>query len=331
MTTPPRRLGVSWQATRDPLPVNCWKTAVYAEDGEQSLFCALRHGAHDAYDLADPAQRAATNRQRIETLIRISAMSFPGSLRPAAGTQDGRPIVELPIVSVALGEGSSGDMEDMLTVSQRRESEMLDAQMRAYTPFRFGSDTLLDARLDDRDVYLRPTILPWRLHIQTSGETSLSVSRNRDAANNRQSLHRLRGLLEDTPSRAPDHHARAVALLEQVACLQNGAYSATGSPRVSLSHKELALRLPAMILLLAHDLGAVPWFNCGTGNDATAALDTELHALAVFLHQHPAAVQTLSYAKPSWAEHRKAFAGNGFRETIDKLNQGVVTKRGGGD
>ena len=295
-TYPDGQKGVSClNNTNSQQTVNLWKTEFQAE-GSSLRFSALRHGIHDAYKIKDADARQAAATAKVDQFLRAAVDAYPEKLKP-----NGDGSYRLELVSVSLvSPGKFGN-----------EGQMWAQQSQAYNranqqPFTMTAD--LGDGLGLRDITVQPRILAFSTPVNSVALESaalrpflggLATSAQANEAS-------IRGLLgtttegaeigglagaklaeldlsiskaqqagADTSALTADS-ARIKSLVAQVRQIMNAAAgSALSWQRAGSEPYKLASRLTA----LAHEVGAVPAFNCKSGKDRTGELDVQVKQL----------------------------------------------------
>jgi hypothetical protein len=304
----PGRLGVSCMNSAEPEHVvNLWKTDFRAPGQAGLAFSALRHGIHDAYALkSDPKARSQAADARVEEFVRTVAQTYPQRLTESGEELGGRPIIDVPVVSMSLVSPARFGGEGAMWANQRA----------AYTRANEGVLKATTIDLADgqgpREVLLRPRIIGFNTPVTTfaleSGalmQRALGGWEESDAANG-PALEALIGppgqatgglagtrlaeLRSERTALAPgqtdDARAKVASLDARIAraeTLINQIRSIVAAPTDSaLSHHRAGhepYKLPVRLAALANELNLPVAFNCKSGKDRTGQLDVEIKAL----------------------------------------------------
>ncbi len=261
---------------------NLWisSVSVPSEKGtEERLFTGVRHGILSPYSLAKNSDARFVGAQaRAMEVVTAALFARPDLLREA---EQGK-TVSLNLASTSLVTGGIG-----------AEKEMMDDQMRAWSVLGSQQPVLVPLRDEQGNIFHASVNL--RVAAFNFGVNEFALKGNKgwkqaDGYN----VEALKTLLGDDLSVTALPKGWVGAYLSQHPRAKNAQKVRTLSQQLKAiwakktHHRDggepykAALR----VSLLAHEIGAMPCWNCKSGKDRTGMLDAEIKREIVKMHQH---------------------------------------------
>ncbi|WP_171923641.1 type III secretion system effector inositol phosphate phosphatase [Salmonella bongori] len=259
---------------------NLWMSTLSVNENgkDKTLFCGIRHGVLSPYHVKDPILRQVGAENRAREVLTAALFSQPTLLTKALQDE----VVSLRLVSVGL-----------LTTSTivGNEDAMVQDQMRAWQSLTQPGNVIhLNLRNKEgklQTVKIKPEIAAFNTGVN---ELTLKLGLGHQASDNYNigALHQLLGhdLRPEAPpggwvgewlAQHPDNHAVVNTLVRQIKDIWNSKLHHTDGNEPYKFAQRLAI--------LAHEIGAVPAWNCKSGKDRTGMQDAEIKREVISLHQ----------------------------------------------
>ncbi|VEA62044.1 secreted effector protein [Salmonella enterica subsp. salamae] len=270
----------SWDTKNIHHANNLWMSTVSAhEDGkDKTLFCGIRHGVLSPYHVEDPLLRQAGAENKAKEVLTAALFSKPELLTKALAGE----AVSLKLVSVGL-----------LTASNifGKEGTMVEDQMRAWQSLtQPGKMIHLKIRNNDGElqtVKIKPEVAAFNMGVN---ELALKLGFGLKASDryNAEALHQLLGndlrpeakpggWVGDWLAQYPDNYEVVNTLARQIKDIwKNNLHHKDGGEPYKLAQR---------LAMLAHEIDAVPAWNCKSGKDRTGMMDSEIKREMISLHQ----------------------------------------------
>lgn len=270
----------SWDTKNIHHANNLWMSTVSAhEDGkDKTLFCGIRHGVLSPYHVEDPLLRQAGAENKAKEVLTAALFSKPELLTKALAGE----AVSLKLVSVGL-----------LTASNifGKEGTMVEDQMRAWQSLtQPGKMIHLKIRNNDGElqtVKIKPDVAAFNVGVN---ELALKLGFGLKASDryNAEALHQLLGndlrpeakpggWVGDWLAQYPDNYEVVNTLARQIKDIwKNNLHHKDGGEPYKLAQR---------LAMLAHEIDAVPAWNCKSGKDRTGMMDSEIKREMISLHQ----------------------------------------------
>lgn len=270
----------SWDTKNIHHANNLWMSTVSAhEDGkDKTLFCGIRHGVLSPYHVEDPLLRQAGTENKAKEVLTAALFSKPELLTKALAGE----AVSLKLVSVGL-----------LTASNifGKEGTMVEDQMRAWQSLtQPGKMIHLKIRNNDGElqtVKIKPDVAAFNVGVN---ELALKLGFGLKASDryNAEALHQLLGndlrpeakpggWVGEWLAQYPDNYEVVNTLARQIKDIwKNNLHHKDGGEPYKLAQR---------LAMLAHEIDAVPAWNCKSGKDRTGMMDSEIKREMISLHQ----------------------------------------------
>lgn len=270
----------SWDTKNIHHANNLWMSTVSAhEDGkDKTLFCGIRHGVLSPYHVEDPLLRQAGAENKAKEVLTAALFSKPELLTKALAGE----AVSLKLVSVGL-----------LTASNifGKEGTMVEDQMRAWQSLtQPGKMIHLKIRNNDGElqtVKIKPDVAAFNVGVN---ELALKLGFGLKASDryNAEALHQLLGndlrpeakpggWVGEWLAQYPDNYEVVNTLARQIKDIwKNNLHHKDGGEPYKLAQR---------LAMLAHEIDAVPAWNCKSGKDRTGMMDSEIKREMISLHQ----------------------------------------------
>ncbi|EEB1715383.1 SPI-1 type III secretion system effector inositol phosphate phosphatase SopB, partial [Salmonella enterica subsp. enterica serovar Enteritidis] len=270
----------SWDTKNIHHANNLWMSTVSVhEDGkDKTLFCGIRHGVLSPYHEKDPLLRHVGAENKAKEVLTAALFSKPELLNKALAGE----AVSLKLVSVGL-----------LTASNifGKEGTMVEDQMRAWQSLtQPGKMIHLKIRNKDGDlqtVKIKPDVAAFNVGVN---ELALKLGFGLKASDsyNAEALHQLLGndlrpearpggWVGEWLAQYPDNYEVVNTLARQIKDIwKNNQHHKDGGEPYKLAQR---------LAMLAHEIDAVPAWNCKSGKDRTGMMDSEIKREHISLHQ----------------------------------------------
>ncbi|EBQ6224938.1 TPA_asm: SPI-1 type III secretion system effector inositol phosphate phosphatase SopB [Salmonella enterica] len=270
----------SWDTKNIHHANNLWMSTVSVhEDGkDKTLFCGIRHGVLSPYHEKDPLLRQAGAENKAKEVLAAALFSKPELLNRALAGE----AVSLKLVSVGL-----------LTATNifGKEGTMVEDQMRAWQSLtQPGKMIHLKIRNKDGDlqtVKIKPDVAAFNMGVN---ELALKLGFGLKASDsyNAEALHQLLGndlrpearpggWVGEWLAQYPDNYEVVNTLARQIKDIwKNNLHHKDGGEPYKLAQR---------LAMLAHEIDAVPAWNCKSGKDRTGMMDSEIKREIISLHQ----------------------------------------------
>ncbi|ENY2088411.1 SPI-1 type III secretion system effector inositol phosphate phosphatase SopB, partial [Salmonella enterica subsp. enterica serovar Kentucky] len=270
----------SWDTRNIHHANNLWMSTVSVhEDGkDKTLFCGIRHGVLSPYHEKDPLLRQVGAENKAKEVLTAALFSKPELLNRALAGE----AVSLKLVSVGL-----------LTASNifGKEGTMVEDQMRAWQSLtQPGKMIHLKIRNKDGDlqtVKIKPDVAAFNMGVN---ELTLKLGFGLKASDryNAEALHQLLGndlrpearpggWVGEWLAQYPDNYEVVNTLARQIKDIwKNNQHHKDGGEPYKLAQR---------LAMLAHEIDAVPAWNCKSGKDRTGMMDSEIKREIISLHQ----------------------------------------------
>lgn len=270
----------SWDTKNIHHANNLWMSTVSVhEDGkDKTLFCGIRHGVLSPYHEKDPLLRHVGAENKAKEVLTAALFSKPELLNKALAGE----AVSLKLVSVGL-----------LTASNifGKEGTMVEDQMRAWQSLtQPGKMIHLKIRNKDGDlqtVKIKPDVAAFNVGVN---ELALKLGFGLKASDsyNAEALHQLLGndlrpearpggWVGEWLAQYPDNYEVVNTLARQIKDIwKNNQHHKDGGEPYKLAQR---------LAMLAHEIDAVPAWNCKSGKDRTGMMDSEIKREIISLHQ----------------------------------------------
>ncbi|ECC1662284.1 type III secretion system effector inositol phosphate phosphatase [Salmonella enterica subsp. salamae] len=270
----------SWDTQNIHHANNLWMSTVSAhEDGkDKTLFCGIRHGVLSPYHVKDPLLRQAGAENKAKEVLTAALFSKPELLTRALAGE----AVSLKLVSVGL-----------LTASNifGKEGTMVEDQMRAWQSLtQPGKMIHLKIRNKDGElqtVKIKPEIAAFNVGVNELA-LKLGFGLKTSDSYNVEALYQLLGndlrpdakpggWVGDWLAQYPDNYEIVNTLARQIKDIwKNNLHHNDGGEPYKLAQR---------LAMLAHEIDAVPAWNCKSGKDRTGMMDSEIKREIISSHQ----------------------------------------------
>lgn len=248
---------------------NLWQSRLcVSENGEsKTLFSGIRHGVLSPYHEKDPCKRKEGAENRAKEVLSAALFSKPDLLARALNNE----VVDLKIVSTGL-----------LTATNifGKEAAMVDDQMQAWRSLtesgKIVEINVRNTKGELQTVNIRPQVAAFNVGVNELA-LKFGFGNTKSDKYNVEGLEQLSRWVEEYLATQPENAQRVTELKQQIEAIWKD----------KLHHKDgnEPYKLAQRISMLAHEIKAVPCWNCKSGKDRTGMLDAEIKREAISLHQ----------------------------------------------
>ncbi len=245
---------------------NLWQSSLcVSENGaSKTLFSGIRHGVLSPYHEKDPCKRKEGAENRAKEVLSAALFSKPDLLARALNNE----IVDLKIVSTGL-----------LTATNifGEEASMVDDQMQAWRSLtEIVKIKVRDSEGKLQTVNIRPQVAAFNVGVNELA-LKFGFGNTKSDKYNVTGMEQLSRWVEEYLATQPENAQRVTELKQQIEAIWKD----------KLHHKDgnEPYKLAQRISMLAHEIKAVPCWNCKSGKDRTGMLDAEIKREAISLHQ----------------------------------------------